>query len=76
MSKSEVLAAAEKLTPFERSISLQATTEYAFTGRTTNGYTHDNKKEGVYVGAISVMTVGTNTLLREVLAAAVPALDQ
>ena len=53
MSRDEVLAKAEKLTPFQKAISLSAATERAFTGTTTNGYSHDNKKKGVYVGAIS-----------------------
>ena len=54
MSKAEVeKIAEEKLTPFQRAISLQAATERSFTGTTTNGYSHDNKKEGTYLGAIS-----------------------
>merc|ERR1719201_172906 len=53
MSKEEVEALAEKLTPFQRAISLQAYTERSFTGKTTNGFAHDNKKTGTYVGAIS-----------------------
>ena len=53
MSRSEVAEAAGKLTPFQRSVSLEANTERAFTGLTTNGYAHDNKKRGVYVGAMS-----------------------
>merc|ERR1719478_2127281 len=53
MSKEEVEKAAESLTPLQRRISLQAATERSFTGMTTNGYPHDNKKKGVYVGAIS-----------------------
>merc|ERR1719152_193420 len=53
MSREDVLRAAEKLTPFQRAISLSAATEQSFTGTTTNGYPHDNKKKGTYVGAIS-----------------------
>ena len=53
MPKAEVLAKAESLTPFQRAISLSAATEMSFTGKTTNGYGWDNKKKGVYVGAIS-----------------------
>merc|ERR1712087_316669 len=45
--------AAEALTPFQRGISLSAMTERPFTGKTINGYSHDNKKKGMYVGAIS-----------------------
>lgn len=53
MSRAEVAEAAAKLTPFQRSVSLDANTEFAFTGTTTNGYAHDNKKAGTYVGALS-----------------------
>jgi len=53
MSSEDVLKEAQKLTPFQRAISLSAATERPFTGQTTNGYAHDNKKTGVYVGAIS-----------------------
>ena len=54
MSKEEVLRIAEeKLTPFQRAISLSAATERSFTGMTTNGYAHDNKKKGTWAGAIS-----------------------
>merc|ERR1719198_709248 len=53
MSREEVATAAAKLTPFERSVSLQAVTEFSFSGKTTNGYSHDNKEAGTYVGAIS-----------------------
>lgn len=52
MSKEEVLRLAEeKLTPFQRAVALDARTERAFQGKTTNGYSHDNKAKGVYVGA-------------------------
>ena len=55
MTKEEVLAAVDKLdlTPLQQAISLWAYTERSFTGKTTNGYSHDNKKAGTYVGAIS-----------------------
>jgi len=53
MSKDEIAAKAAKLTPFERSVSLEAVTERSFTGKTTNGYAHDNKADGYYAGAIS-----------------------
>ena len=54
MSKEEVLRIADaKLSPFQKAISLSAATETSFTGKTTNGYSHDNKKKGTYVGAIS-----------------------
>lgn len=45
--------AAEKLTPLQRHVNLEEGTERAFTGATTNGYSHDNKAKGVYVGALS-----------------------
>jgi len=53
MSQAEVLKKAEKLTNFEKAVSLSAQTERAFTGKTTNGYGWDNKSKGKYVGAIS-----------------------
>ena len=53
MSKEEVEAAATKLTPLQQAISLKAYTERSFTGKTTNGYSYDNKALGTYVGAIS-----------------------
>ena len=53
MSKEEVLKAAEKLSGFQKAISLSAATERSFSGTTTNGYGWDNKEPGVYVGAIS-----------------------
>jgi len=54
MSEADVIKIAkEKLTSFEQDISLKAATERSFTGKTTNGYSHDNKAKGVYVGAIS-----------------------
>ncbi|KAK9831542.1 hypothetical protein WJX81_007410 [Elliptochloris bilobata] len=45
-------AAASKLTDFQKSISLGSGTERAFTGKTVNGFSHDNKARGVYVGAV------------------------
>ena len=53
MSNGAIAQAAAKLTPLERSVSLQAVTERAFTGTTTNGYSHDNKKAGTYIGSLS-----------------------
>ena len=38
LPKEEVLRAAEKLTDFQRAISLDAATERSFTGKTVNGY--------------------------------------
>ena len=35
-----------------RSISLGSGTERAFSGSTVNGFPHDNKASGVYVGAV------------------------
>ena len=60
MSREEVLEKAASLTPFQRSISLEANTERSFTGQTTNGYSHDNKKKGTYVGAISGKPIFTS----------------
>ena len=35
-----------------RNIALESGTERAFTGQTTNGYSHDNKAAGLYVSAV------------------------
>ena len=43
MSQPEIEAAAANLTPLQRAVSLKAYTERSFTGKTTNGYSHDNK---------------------------------
>eukprot|EP00803_Ostreobium_quekettii_P000123 evm.model.scf_11.2 EVM.evm.TU.scf_11.2 scf_11:9538-12524(-) len=43
---------AAKLNNFQRNVLLNAGTERAFTGKTVNGYAHDNKQKGVYVSAI------------------------
>ena len=55
-----LVSARQLLTPFQRAISLNAATERSFTGQTTNGYPHDNKKKGKYVGAISGLPVFTS----------------
>lgn len=38
MTKAEIQAEAQKLTPFQRHVCLEKGTERAFTGATTNGY--------------------------------------
>lgn len=43
---------AKKLTDFQRYVALDSGTERAFTGKTTNGYSHDNKQRGMYVSAV------------------------
>lgn len=53
MTPGEVAAAAQKLSQLERAVSLNAFTEPPFTGRTTNGFAHDNKASGQWVGALS-----------------------
>ena len=53
MSPDAVASEAQKLTKLERLVSLSAFTEPPFTGKTTNGFSHDNKKAGRYVGALS-----------------------
>lgn len=53
MPRSELEEKAKKLTWKQRNVAVDAGTEAAFTGRTTNGYAHDNKIPGYYVGAIS-----------------------
>ncbi|GLC63405.1 hypothetical protein PLESTF_000032800 [Pleodorina starrii] len=52
LSAEERAAAAEGLTPFQKHVVLEHGTERAFTGSTTNGYSHDNKQRGVYVSAL------------------------
>ncbi|PNW85637.1 hypothetical protein CHLRE_03g195850v5 [Chlamydomonas reinhardtii] len=44
--------AAEGLTDFQKYVTLEHGTERAFTGKTVNGYTHDNKQRGTYVCAL------------------------
>ena len=53
MPPAAVDASAAKLTQLERAVSLSAFTEPPFVGKTTNGFGHDNKEIGQYVGAIS-----------------------
>ncbi|CAE7455811.1 msrB [Symbiodinium natans] len=53
MSDAAVAEAAKPLSPFEKRVLLEAATEPAFTGKTTNGYGWDNKEEGTYVSPIS-----------------------
>lgn len=43
---------AKSLTSHERNVALNSGTERAFTGKTVNGYSHDNKSKGVWVSAI------------------------
>jgi len=40
---------------WRRSVNFAAGTERAFTGKTVNGFPHDNKARGVYVGAVGVL---------------------
>ncbi len=40
------------LCAWRRSVNFAAGTERAFTGKTVNGFPHDNKARGVYVGAV------------------------
>lgn len=52
LTAEEKAAEAAKLTNHERQVTLGSGTERAFTGKTVNGYSHDNKKKGMYVSAI------------------------
>jgi methionine-R-sulfoxide reductase len=61
MSRSELEKNSQKLTGFERAVALEAATERSFTGKTTNGYSHDNKQEGYYVGAVSGLPLFSST---------------
>ncbi|OLQ14971.1 Peptide methionine sulfoxide reductase MsrB [Symbiodinium microadriaticum] len=53
MSDAAVTEAAKSLSKFEQRVLLEAATEPAFTGKTTNGFAWDNKEEGTYVSPIS-----------------------
>mmetsp|Transcript_15435 Transcript_15435/g.22949 ORF Transcript_15435/g.22949 Transcript_15435/m.22949 type:complete len:219 (+) Transcript_15435:60-716(+) len=53
MTKEEIEAATKDFSPLEKKVLLQAGTEFAFTGKTVNGYGHDNKSEGTWVSAVS-----------------------
>ncbi|KAG2433507.1 hypothetical protein HYH02_012625 [Chlamydomonas schloesseri] len=52
LSESERKQAAEGLSDFQKYVTLEHGTERAFTGKTVNGYTHDNKQRGTYVCAL------------------------
>ncbi|MEW5301855.1 MAG: hypothetical protein WDW38_008484 [Sanguina aurantia] len=45
-------AEAEGLSDFQKHVTLDHGTERPFTGKTTNGFSHDNKGRGTYVSAI------------------------
>merc|ERR1711985_155887 len=51
MSESEVKEAMKDLNDLQVSVT-KGGTERAFTGKTVNGFSHDNKEDGVYVGAV------------------------
>lgn len=52
--------AAAKLTPFQQDVTLHEGTEPPFTGKTVNGYKHDNKLKGTYVSAIGGLPLFTS----------------
>eukprot|EP01025_Chloroclados_australasicus_P032201 TRINITY_DN3262_c0_g1_i3.p2 TRINITY_DN3262_c0_g1~~TRINITY_DN3262_c0_g1_i3.p2 ORF type:complete len:218 (-),score=21.66 TRINITY_DN3262_c0_g1_i3:491-1144(-) len=52
MTLEEREASAKPLNDFQKYVTLKAGTERAFSGKTTNGYSHDNKQKGTYVSAI------------------------
>ncbi|KAK9861777.1 hypothetical protein WJX84_007483 [Apatococcus fuscideae] len=52
LTKEEQQAAAAQLTDHQRHVALAAGTERAFTGKTVNGYSHDNKQKGLYLSAV------------------------
>lgn len=43
---------ASSLTDFQKYVTLKAGTERAFTGKTVDGSSYDNKRKGVYVSAV------------------------
>jgi hypothetical protein len=59
MSLKKLIKMAGKLTPLQQDIALKGATEVPFTGKTTTGFgrydivSHDNKQDGMYLGAIS-----------------------
>ncbi|CAM9357123.1 unnamed protein product, partial [Chrysoparadoxa australica] len=53
MTQEEVVAATEKYDAIQKKVMLDAGTERSFTGKTVNGYSHDNKAKGVWVSAAS-----------------------
>lgn len=50
LEKQKQLAAS--LTSHERDVALASGTERAFTGKTTNGYSHDHKGKGLWIGSV------------------------
>jgi len=53
MSQADIDEAVKGLPDLSVRVTMQAGTERAFTGKTVNGYGHDNKEDGVYVSAVS-----------------------
>ena len=53
MSQEEIDKAAASLNSLQRDVAFRKGTERAFTGSTVNGYPHNNKQKGTYVGAVS-----------------------
>lgn len=51
-AQAHALTATSEHVLLRRSISLGSGTERAFSGSTVNGFPHDNKAPGVYVGAV------------------------
>ncbi|CAL8463493.1 g3027 [Coccomyxa elongata] len=52
LTKQQLEKEAASVPQATRHIALEAGTERAFTGKTVNGYPHDNKREGLWVSAI------------------------
>ena len=52
LTEDEIKKYSAQLTPFQRDVSFNAGTERAFTGKTVDGSPHDNKRKGMYVGAV------------------------
>jgi len=53
LTKEALERASSKLDLATKYVAFFAGTEFAFTGKTVNGYAHDNKEAGVYASAIS-----------------------
>ncbi|KAK9837804.1 hypothetical protein WJX74_005459 [Apatococcus lobatus] len=52
LTHEEQQAAAAQLSDHQRHVAMAAGTERAFTGKTVNGYSHDNKQKGLYLSAV------------------------
>jgi methionine-R-sulfoxide reductase len=52
LTKEQIELYSKNLNSLQRDVSFRAGTERAFTGKTVDGSPHDNKRRGMYVGAV------------------------